>query len=145
MTAKEIDLQRPLLAQAADPVGGHRHIPAVAQTQQQIAVGSCRRRQRQQLLAEQRIGTRQQIFDPPVLDDRPVADLRHRIRRRAHRVHFMGNQDDRQLVLITQPLEQSQHRGRGLRIEAGGGFIRQQNGRAQRQRAGNADPLALAA
>ena len=82
--AKEIDLQRPLLAQAADPVGGHRHIPAVAQTQQQIAVGSCRRRQRQQLLAEQRIGTRQQIFDPPVLDDRPVADLRHRIRRRAH-------------------------------------------------------------
>ena len=25
--------------------------------------------------------------------------------------------------------EQSQHRGRGLRIEAGGGFIRQQNGR----------------
>ena len=59
----------------------------------------------------------------------------------------MGNQDDRQLVLITQPLEQSQHRGRGrgLRIEAGGGFIRQQNGRAQRQRAGNADPLALAA
>ena len=69
-----------------------------------MCLGSCRRRQRQQLLAEQRIGTRQQIFDPPVLDDRPVADLRHRIRRRAHRVHFMGNQDDRQLVLITQPL-----------------------------------------
>ncbi len=30
VTAKEIDLQPPLLAQAADPVGGHRHIPAVA-------------------------------------------------------------------------------------------------------------------
>ncbi len=45
-------MQRKLLAQAADPVGHHRDIPAIAQAQQQVAV-SRDRRERQQLLAQQ--------------------------------------------------------------------------------------------
>ncbi len=144
MAAQQIDLQVELAADAADPVGGRRLTGGIGHLQPQRGVGR-QRLQREQLAAQRGIGRRQQLAHRPLLHNHAVADLGHRVGGVAHRIHLVGDQDDRQAIPIAQLFKQAENGPGGVRIQPGGGLIRQQHRRIQRQRAGDADPLALAA
>lgn len=76
---------------------------------------------------------------PAVGDHRdPVAD-------RVQRVQVVGDQEHGQPQRFLQGLDQAVEGGRADRVEAGGGFVQEQQWRIQRQRTGQAGALAHAA
>jgi hypothetical protein len=83
--------------------------------------------------------------DRPGLDHLAGIEHRHAVADTADHVHLVGDQHDGQAQLAVDLRQQRQHRGGGLRVQRAGGLVAQQDLRAGRQRAGDADALLLAA
>ena len=76
------------------------------------------------------------LDDPPLIHDHDAvggADGRQAMR------------DDDRRAMLHQPVERVLHQPLALRVEGGGRFVEQQQGRVAQQRAGDGDALALAA
>nr|WP_255515049.1 hypothetical protein [Quadrisphaera sp. INWT6] len=87
----------------------------------------------------------EQVDQGAVLDDPTGLETGHGVGHRDHGVHLVGDEQDGELEVVAELLEQPDDARGGLRVEARGRLVGQQHARAQREGAGDADALALAA
>ena len=100
---------------------------------------------RPQLGTERRVGIGEQVDEAAGLDDAAVVEPGDRVGDLEDGVHLVGDEHDRQVQVVAQLAQQLDDRGGRRRVEPGGRLVGQQHRRPQGERAGDADPLALAA
>ena len=79
------------------------------------------------------------------LDDAAEIHDRHALAEIAHDAEVVRDEDEGEPAALLQPLQQQQYLRLDRNVEGGDGLVGNQQFRLQRERAGDADPLALAA